>query len=99
MTNAEKCFNTIQQLHANVPAPFNPDYKPEVVKRHKQYHQELRDYQDTIDDSASNEDFDKLVNNYNRYLLIEKYPELYSHCEWFKDLKSDKGMEINVDVF
>ena len=88
MRNEERYYHLgpFWYLHTNVPAPFNPDYKPEVVKMYKQYQQELRDYQYTIDDSVSNEDFDKLVNNYRNYLLIEKYPELYSHCDWFKDL-------------
>lgn len=54
--------------HNNPPAPFNPDYNPETVARHKKYANELGAYQNSLPDDMPDEEFNRLVRVKQREL-------------------------------
>jgi hypothetical protein len=66
--------------HKNPPAPFNPDYNPDYVRRCKEY--EIRVHKFMNDDSFDNlsdDDYDKLLNAFCEKFKREL--KIYNHAE------------------
>ena len=67
----DKYTNSMEYEWNNPPAPFNPDYNHDYVKRCKQYQKELMDFQNTIPDSVPDVEFDKMVNEKAKELKLK----------------------------